>query len=874
MKRVRAVLIAATLVALSLALPAPAAPMQCGSGATYDRAGLGWLLIRPEFPVGSRVVTAVAAPTFRPDVIYATNGRAVMRTDDGGCNWTTVLDVTEHLLGVAESPFPTRIVALVAPSTATSSKHVYVAVEQSFLREPPRPVVLSSADEGKSWRRTKTGPDGLPPIGRIRELAVCNLMADSAYVLVDVPEADGSPATALYQTNDGGVTWLRRTATLASFPHRGLLVNPLIPSNVFAVAPGGLQQSTNSGVTFSDLGPRGPLTQVAGAVGQSYIRLAIGHANTDYVDVSGDGGKTWAKVPTPITPAHVAVAPLRAVYAVSDYLRVAIVGPRRRPIYVTPDVDKFGDLSFGAPTPAGTSMAGVGDGGVLRGVLDLETFRPLPQRRPIRLLPEVPPTYFPPSLIPAAVDLALEAGESRDVPFTLMLPRSPSPIDVMFLVDSTGSMQPVIEGLKQSLADIVNQLSTLGLDVQFGVGDFRDVPAPHGKGPSGDAPYRLFREIGPADEELQDAIADMVAGGGNAETAALIAAHQATTGSGWRALDDELVVDPGEDAKFRPDTLRLLVVATDIGMAQGGNYPTIEATAAVLRKHNARAVGLAISTTAVEDESELARQTNALAPVGGLDCDGDGRIDLEEGDPLVCNAPMQSVRIGTGPPVRLAPAVVALTERATDLRVVRATVAGDPARATVTQGAVHPAVNLKADNELPFTVRFTCPTAPKPSRYAFTLNAAPPGRPGGSSSATLTCGPAPVKKKVKVPEELAPLPAAVPVAAAAAPGAPPPNPVPNPNVNPNPNPNPGLNGNVGMADQREEEFQLALAENEDEGAPGTLPGQSLAMSSRREADPALLLGPAALLVASATWVARRRTAPRVAPVRADRRRRR
>jgi hypothetical protein len=39
----------------------------------------------------------------------------------------------------------------------------------------------------------------------------------------------------------------------------------------------------------------------------------------------------------------------------------------------------------------------------------------------------------------------------------------------------------------------------------------------------------------------------------------------------------------------------------------------------------------------LSDLEEIARATGALAPAGGVDCDGDGTIDITPGQPLICS---------------------------------------------------------------------------------------------------------------------------------------------------------------------------------------------------------------------------------------------
>src|SRR5438270_698784 len=90
----------------------------------------------------------------------------------------------------------------------------------------------------------------------------------------------------------------------------------------------------------------------------------------------------------------------------------------------------------------------------------------------------------------------------------------------------------------------------------------------------------------------------------------------------------------------------------------------------------------------------VAVATHALAPRGGVDCDGDGITDIDVGGPLVCSISKQAdnrikvppttsggptVSIGSPPPpVHLAPLIVQLAESIPDYRAVSLTVAGAP----------------------------------------------------------------------------------------------------------------------------------------------------------------------------------------------------
>src|SRR5262249_44162008 len=59
-----------------------------------------------------------------------------------------------------------------------------------------------------------------------------------------------------------------------------------------------------------------------------------------------------------------------------------------------------------------------------------------------------------------------------------------------------------------------------------------------------------------------------------------------------------------------------------------------------------KVIGISSGSDAVPDLRTLAAATNAFAPPGGVDCNGDGSIDIVEGDPMVCSIATSGEGIG------------------------------------------------------------------------------------------------------------------------------------------------------------------------------------------------------------------------------------
>jgi hypothetical protein len=861
-----AVLRAALALTVAAVVAAPSASgdstlRRCGTGGTYADAGGGWLELHPGFTVGPANVNITATAPFRPDLIYATNGTQVMRTENGGCDWRVVLDAGTLAGLPVRSPLPGSITALAAPSSATATKRVYVAARVEVPDSPlGRPVVYVSSDRGQpgTWSSSDTAVDGtprastLPPSGVITALSACNLYADTAYAVVDATP-DGPSTASLYETTDGGATWQRRTSLVTTFAPTRLVVNPVIPSRVYAVVGGQLLLSDDSGQVMRQVGPGGTsVSDVASAVGSSYVRVAQSRLDGGQVDVSTDGGVTWATRPGGLRRAKISIAPLSETVALQNEASVVLLrGSARRD--VTPVGGPSGEITLSAPTVTGFAVTGLRRGAVMRLVVGLDKLTPVILVHPVTLLPARATHYFPPLMLPASTVVTLPAGATTDVTFDLLVPRGPSPVDIMFLVDTTGSMQTTIDGLRADLASIVSELATLGLDVQFGLGDYKDVPSPYGGGATDDYPYRLRRPIGPPDASLAAALNQLSASGGNdTPESDLVALYQSTTGEGQR-VKGKVLVPSDSDPDYRPDSLHLAVNATDAKFHTGTNYPGFELTGRVLTKHRVHQVGIAVGDGGIVDLQEMARLTDAVAPEGGLDCDGDGTLDLSEGDPLVCHASgISAGAAGTSAGnLRLATAVVALAESATDIRTLSAAASGAPGRIDVVDFPSRP-INLKADNEYQVTVRFTCPRAFVPSTSAAVIGAWAGHHQLPQATAALRCA---ALGAGALPDELLPFEAVVAhPAIAAAPQPPPQQPVPNPNPNPQPNFNPGANANAAVADQEQDVAQLALAgegrldtESADEPA--------LEMSALRTQPPPAFLGAVGLLLAVAGCVA-------------------
>ncbi len=827
------------IVIASFAAPVVAAS-PCGG---YLADGEWFEIPGPVFPEGPASLTGYAVDPQSPNILWATNGKVLMVSRDGGCSWMPSL--TLELLPSLEKPLSNAVATIkqiAVPEAGGNS--VYVAVEEG-VGGVTRPHVFVSENDGGDWALADSG---LPAAaGPIVDMEVAPSDPSAVYLAIG---AAGGGASTIYATNNGGGSWDGR----GQVPTSKILIDPLLKNELWFTGPA-LFRSVDSGNTITEVNdvttPAGPGDVHRLPGGDS--RFIVYEPDGGSMSRTDDGGRTWRRFRSPLqvmfSLAHgaglddVVMSTHEGMWrfqAPHYWIEITpgMVGGNRDPDYEDVfdlQVDRVNSAAWGF-RPSGSIL------------------------RYDRFQISIPP--LTPSLVDTDLgDLKLSpddrrieiaSGQSKTVRYKLGLPPQPQPLDVFFLVDTTISMDSVIDGLLLGIHEITSELAAAKIDVQFGVGEYKDYPIPgFGDPVQGDFPYRLNRAIGPADQSLVAAIEMMQASGGGRghfPESQLTALYQAVTGEGELGF-----VDPGQDAGFRPGALNVIVHMSDAAYDESVQHPSppFDLVAQTLRGKGVLHVGLVSQGESPVDPAreDMQRMSDATETMAGPSFGGCylGDETVGQDDPFACDITEDERGVAI-----LAPAII---------DILRDIVKDAPVSLDVTKGEdivqkIEPGeriVDVTDANNENYDVTFKCPALSKKSRSPIELTAMVDGVPKAAVEATVVCSPLlQVKDKVVV---IPPPPIQEqPVAAAVPPPPPPPAPA---NAQPNPNPNP----QTAVAEQKQEQTQLALAGLEDVEEE-----ELLAMVAYEEQQPAWLplYGAAAVFTMAAAVALRSRRAAQAA----------
>lgn len=728
----------ASLVAC-LTLVVVAAPFGAGAAAAECRGvrenGRWRTIAAPKWSSGPQRVASHAVDPAELDRLYASNGEVVAVSSDGGCRW-------KETFGGDPSDLPpatgTEIVSLVA-----TGRDRVVATMATRTGGASRPRVAVSEDGGDTWQ---TGDVGLPPAGEPD--FVRSLIGRPLIVLLGI-DVGGGALDLLYLSQDGGHTWelisdLSRTTPNSQI--RGVEIDQDDPDTMWAWGGAGLLKSTDGGASFQEV-PQfsGEVTGPASvyhAAGEPPHLLVFLPVKKEFA-VSRDGGETWFRNASPggvdsvargLVAEDVVISASGAAYRYHDPtyrfhdLEAPTPGIRAISAHLGFETHYFGHTDqtlerYKQETPP---PGGPGKGGWEPKDYDLGTSN----------YKEGKTTFGP-----RGKRVALRAGEERTVRYRLDLPKKNLPLDVFFMMDTTDSMESILRATTDSMARIVRRLNRRDLDVQFGLGEHRAYP--HGFpprrrcGPSDpETPYptcthnfvyRRVLEMGVSGEELGQALGELRPLAGGPYDAHLGALYQAATGEGQQLFANfpEHDVRKGQQMLPRDESqgLNVIIHPTDEGFGtpesggdgEGGpganlgpppDIPDFGEVISSLKDQRIHYVGIAIGEVKATrvDQRKIASGTGTFAPKGGVDCTKDGRVDILEGEPLVC--PVSRRQAGDADTV--AEAIIKLLESLPNRTSVELGItAGRPVVRKVTP-EVHDGVSLDLANTLDFEVTYRC----------------------------------------------------------------------------------------------------------------------------------------------------------------------
>ena len=726
-------------------------------------------------------LTAHAVDPRDPRRLLVSDGSSIQLSEDGGCTWgerhfdTPPIETDEiggevavadriHQIEFGGGARDRRAYALVAPTDSEVGEVRVLVSDNGGLDWEDRSQGLPPA-----YTRYDTAQFGRCPGGPCTTAVLAASPSDPDTAYVGVGRSFG---LSIFVTRDGGRTWSGQQGASAVFGGEvtELVVAPRDPAEVWGVFTGKLARTRDAGASW----------EAAGVDGAAGLHLS---SDADSTQVQALSASAWGE---PFT--HLA----RSVDGGSTFDRIPLAGPLRG----TPWVAQGGspdDLVLATERPSQAlrfdpttrSLSDIRAAGLedvtgprrdasnepvfwFRQFAGLAVFVPGPlppgDFPPMAKLPFDPaaaaaaePGRVPGELHPAMLERDIGPEGSWTVDYRLELPALPTPVDIWFLMDTSGSMGGAIEGLRDGIQEVIRRLAESGIDAWFGLATF----------PAQNVIYDRQADIAPPNADFYAALGRLATDGATAEVHPT-ALYQSVTGAGQA----DAGIPPGRGASFRPQALKIIVHATDEAYGSDPKGPTQEQAAEAMAAAGVRHVGLDLAAGAADpsggadagglrstkrDHDAMAIATGTLAPKEGIDCNGDGTNELEEGEPVTC--PIERRRDS----LEIAPAIISAVRAVRDETAVALTVAAPGGISVEIEEPVRAPVNLKTPNSLPFSVRYTCPPEMTGQVGEVSLRATVRGIPSAGAVARVGCGlpvaapAAPPVREPRTPSALVPM---------------------------------------------------------------------------------------------------------------------
>jgi hypothetical protein len=441
--------LAAALVGLALAAPASSATTEACPSAVAPSID-GWERITPPaFAVADAPLVDYALDTSTTDHLLATNGSQISRSSDGGCTWqqsalpqppsVPATPAGENADVVRQSIAQVRITPYEGESWAIGQTDVEIGNTPAT-----QPAVLASSDGGRTFT---TATSGLPATGQPLELAPVPFTKEALLLFRQLGPTPAQNMYSIYVTSDAGANWKPMFTGLPSFDgmtvaagRGGLAIWAWTDAALFR-SVGGAAFATVPGVSAA-----------VRTVDVSPGLVSVFFASGDTRLVSTDGGSSWRRLPAPQNVKSATHGPLPGFLAVSGDLPNVEVDPpasaHEPPIDASPSGTNLDNLQLSMGIGMyGYLLYGANSDTIFRFEVPLSFVYAPPAAAPdtnsVRVQARVP-TLRTPVLSPDVATVTLAPHQRRDIPYRLLLPPTPTPIDVYFMTDSTASMADAI----------------------------------------------------------------------------------------------------------------------------------------------------------------------------------------------------------------------------------------------------------------------------------------------------------------------------------------------------------------------------------------------------------------------------------------------
>ena len=695
----------------------------------------------PAFGQGLKRVTSLAADPSDPTRVLVTNGLEAWKTTDAGCTWQRALPIypPANMTAVGHEGDAMRAVAV----------NYFVSVSNQGMFN----LQIVGTDGGAMWQNS------LPAQMSAYECTEsnrCLVRFAAGQGLRVAYAATGGPAARLPvvgRSLDGGKQWVVREAPkTGEVPQRvmDLAIDPADPDHVLAIADGTVFESRDGAATW-DRGrvPRPLSLRARLAFADGAVVVDSTDDRTTTVMVSGDGGRIFrdalstpegpvtaaVSAPTPAGPAlHVAAG--GGVYnpqpgkglAPRVSAAAAVVGLSATSTGVWAYSDK--PLFIAADPSAATAPP-------------RRMYRP-PSRPTVRPADEVRAKAYG-GRLDVGERVIVAPGQTASTTVFGALSRQPRGLDVFFLMDTTGSMTAKIQPMAMSFAAVVDDLNKQGVPARFGLATYGD------RGWR----YRRLADLGTPPAEVQRHLSQLAASGG--DEFHYTSFYQLATGAGVVATQGG-DVPPGLHASFAPGALHIVLHATDDIDRGDPDGPDRHTALDALNDVRVRHVGIypwSLPTGGVpgfEDAvysnlKDYALATSTFAPADGIDCNGDGLVDIEAGQPIVCSVPG-----GLALDAPIAELITRVLLSFAGRQPASLHAAESPLGVAITPASDYGALDLaEAHDDLEFAVDVTCPAEVQGSVVDLPLELHVDGVPVAKSALSVDClaAPRPVRPLVE-----------------------------------------------------------------------------------------------------------------------------